>query len=150
MAREGSHERDTARDGGFTLLEVLAAFVIAALALGALTQGAAGGLQSARVAGHYQEALSRAQSRLATIGATLGAAPAPGVQDGDDGGGYRWRVSVVQIATAARGRGGADPPRPGRAQLLAVTVRVSWRMDGGERDVVLATERLVTAPPEPP
>lgn len=140
------HEGRRGGDGGFTLLEVLAAFVIAALALGALTQGAAGGLQSARVAGHYQEALSRAQSRLAT----LGAAPALGVQDGDDGGGYRWRVSVVPIATAARGRGGADPPRPGRAQLLAVTVRVSWRMDGGERDVVLATERVVTAPPEPP
>jgi len=34
--------------------------------------------------------------------------------------------------------------------LLEVTVRISWRMDGGNREVVLATERLGMAPPEPP
>ena len=133
-------------DGGFTLLEVLVAFIIAAFALGALTQGAAGGLQSARVSGHYQEALSRARSRLAT----LGAAPAPGGQRGDDGGGYAWQVDVTPVATAGRPREGVDPPRPGRAMLLAVKVRISWRMDGGEREVVLATERLGLAAPEPP
>ncbi len=134
------------REDGFTLLEVLVAFVIAALALGALTQGAAGGLQSARVSGHYQEALARAQSRLAT----LDTAPAPGEQRGDDGGGYAWQVNVTPLATAARSRNGADPARPGRAMLLEVTVRISWRMDGGNREVVLATERLGLAPPEPP
>ena len=133
-------------DDGFTLLEVLVAFIIAALALGALTQGAAGGLQSARVSGHYQEALSRARSRLAS----LGAASAPGEQSGDDGGGYAWRVNVAPLATAGRPREGVDSPRPGRATLLAVTVRISWRMDGGEREVVLATERVASAPPEPP
>jgi len=135
-----------ARDAGFTLLEVLVAFVIAALALGALTQGAAGGLQSARVSGHYQEALSRARSRLAT----LDTGPAPGEQAGDDGGGFAWQVNVVPIATAGRSREGGEQLRPARAMLLAVTVRVSWRMDGGERQVVLATERLGLAPPEPP
>ncbi len=138
--------RHGAPEAGFTLLEVLVAFIIAALALGALTQGAAGGLQSARVSGHYQEALARARSRLAV----LGASPAPGEQRGDDGGGYAWRVSVTPVATAGRSREGIDPPRPVRAMLLAVTVRISWGMDGGEREVVLATERLGSAPPEPP
>lgn len=135
--REGEH--------GFTLLEVLVAFVIAALALGALSQGAAGGLQSARVSGHYQEALSRARSRLATLGT-----PVPGEQNGDDGGGYSWQVRVAQLAAAGRAREGIDPQRPGRAVLLGVVVRISWRMDGGEREVALATERVAAAPPEPP
>lgn len=133
------------REHGFTLLEVLVAFVIAALALGALSQGAAGGLQSARVSGHYQEALSRARSRLASL-----AAPAPGEQGGDDGGGFSWQIRVAPLATAARAREGIDPMRPGRAVLLGVTVRISWRMDGGEREVALATERVEMAPPDSP
>ena len=130
---------------GFTLLEVLVAFVIAALALGALSQGAAGGLQSARVSGHYQEALSRARSRLAAL-----AAPVPGEQDGDDGGGFAYQVRVTPLATAGRAREGIDPQRPGRAVLLGVLVRISWRMDGGERTVALTTERVGMAPPDPP
>lgn len=134
------------REHGFTLLEVLVAFVIAAVALGSLTQGAAGGLQSARVSGHYQEALSRARSRLAA----LGAAVVPGDQQGDDGGGFSWRVRITPLATAGRAREGVDPERPGRAVLLGVTVRIAWRMDGGEREVTLATERVGLAPPEPP
>jgi general secretion pathway protein I len=134
------------REHGFTLLEVLVAFVIAALALGALSQGAAGGLQSARVSGHYQEALSRARSRLAA----LGTATVPGEQHGDDGGGFSWQVRVARLATAGRAREGIDPERPGRAVLLGVTVRISWRMDGGEREVALATERVGLALPDPP
>jgi len=138
--------KQAAREHGFTLVEVLVAFVIAALALGALTQGAAGGLQSARVSGHYQEALSRARSRRAG----RGAAPEPGEHHGDDGGGFSWQVNVIPLATAGQAREGVDPPRPGRAVLLGVTVRIAWRMDGGEREVRLATERVGMAAPEPP
>ncbi len=139
-----TYKPDT-REQGFTLLEVLVAFVIAALALGALSQGAAGGLQSARVSGHYQEALSRARSRLASL-----RTPAPGEQGGDDGGGFSWQVRVVPLATGGRAREGVDPMRPGRAVLLGVTVRISWHMDGGERQVALATERVEMAPPDQP
>ena len=132
-------------DRGFTLLEVLIAFAIAALALGALTQGAAGGLQSSRVAGHVQEALSRARSHLAASAL----APAPGEQQGDDGGGYAWQVSTTLLRTAAPGKEGVDPPRIGRAVLYSVRVQVSWSLDGSPRDVVLTTQALGTAPLEP-
>lgn len=132
---------------GFTLLEVLVAFLIAALALAALTQGAAGGLQSARVAAHGQEALSRARSRLAAAGAT---GLEPGEQAGDDGGGFAWRVMVLPEAVVAPPRPGQDPARAGRAVLYSVTVTVSWRMDGGNRAVSLTTQRLGVAPPPPP
>lgn len=134
-----------ARDAGFSLLEVLVAFVIAALALGALTQGAGGGLQAARLSGHYGEAVARARSRLAA----LGPSPAPGQATGDDGGGYRWQTTVTAIATAGPPRA-EDPQRAIRPVLLGVAVRVSWRLDGGEREVVLATQRLGAAPSPPP
>ena len=132
------------RDRGFTLLEVLVAFIIAALALGALTQGATGGLTLASIAGHTQEALSRARSRLAA--AAL--APVPGEQRGDDGGGYAWRVTTTRLLTAPpTGTGAAS--RPGVA-LYALRVVVSWSLDGSMRDVALDTQRVGPAPPDAP
>ena len=138
MRREILH-----RDGGFTLLEVLVAFIIAALALAALTQGASTGLQSVRVSGHAQEAVSRARSRLAAIG--HGVPLRPGDGEGDDGGGFRWRSRIVLAAPAERGE--LNQPRP---VLYDVAVTIEWRTDGGVRQVTLSTQRLGTAPPEPP
>jgi len=60
--------RPDCRQPGFTLLEVLVALVIAALAMGVLFSGAVSGLRAARLGGHYAEALSRARSHLAAIG----------------------------------------------------------------------------------
>lgn len=131
------------REAGFTLLEVLVAFAIAAAALTALTQGALGGLQAVRVSGHVQEAVSRARSRLATL--DRGAPLTPGERDGDDGGGFRWRQRVAPLGDplpAARGEA--------RPVLYEVSVGVSWQLDGTPREVVLRTQRLGLLPPEPP
>ena len=130
---------------GFTLLEVLVAFIIAALALGALYQGTLGGLLAARVAGQTQEALSRARSRLAEIG--HGAPLRAGEQQGDDGGGYRWRLRIAPIATAPLARGDAATVARGpRAALYAVTVWIGW--DG--REVRLDGAAVAAAPPPAP
>ena len=124
-----------AGDAGFTLLEVLVAFVIAALALGVLFEGAVGGLRSTRVADRTQEALSRAQSHLAAVGhgTPLGAA----TQEGDDGSGYHWSLRIRPLQSAAVG--------PSRLVLYAVQVTESWSdgsSQGAGRSVVLRTERL--------
>ena len=132
------------REGGFTLLEVMVAFIIAALATGALLQGVGGGLQSTRVAAHTQEAVSRARSRLAALS---GAPLQPGEQRGDDGGGFTWLTRVTPAATASA------PPGPGgtkRAVLYTLAVSLGWSMDGGSRAVVLESQRVAEAPAEPP
>ena len=135
------------RDSGFTLLEVMVAFVIAALALGALMQGAGGGLQASRVTAHTQEALSRARSHLAASALAL----APGEQGGDDGGGYSWRATITRLLAAAplRGDGGQVATRRPLA-LYSLRVTVAWMMDGGRREVSLDTLRLGQAVPEEP
>jgi len=101
---------------GFTLLEVLVAFVIAAMAVAVLVEGVLGGLRSADVAGRYEEAIARARSRLAALGTNIVA----GDTQGDDGGSYHWHLRVAPNASkliasdVVRGAG-TDPPGGARA-----------------------------------
>jgi general secretion pathway protein I len=124
---------------GFTLLEVLIAFVIAALALGLLFRAVSGGLLSVETAGKYQEAVSRARSHMAAIGGD--AALAPSDNSGDDGGGYRWHLQITQ---EARGQAAASGPVAGLppAALYAVVVSISWHDAGKDREFVLRSERM--------
>ncbi len=114
-------------EAGFTLLEALIAFAIAALALAALLQGALTGLRAAQAATRTEEALARARSRLAALEATP---IAPADRSGDDGGGFAWRLRVVPAATS------------GGLTLYNVTVAVGWRDGGTPREVRLETQRL--------
>src|SRR5580698_8792288 len=113
-------------DRGFTLLEVLVAFIIAALALGVVLRGTVGGMRSVTVADHYQEALSRARSRLAAIG--HGMAVAPRHESGDDGGGFRWTIDITPAAFGTPSRQPTDAahgPAP-RLSLYQVAVTETW------------------------
>ena len=131
---------------GFTLLEVMVAFVITALALGVLFHGASGGLQSVAVANRYQEALARARSRLATIG--HGMPLAPRHDSGEDGFGFRWDIDITPAGSAAPLRQPADAalgPAP-RMTLYSVQVGESWTGEAGPRHVRLQTERVGLGP----
>jgi general secretion pathway protein I len=131
------------REHGFTLLEVLVAFVIAALALGVLFQGSAGGLRSTQVAGRYEEAVARARSHLAAMGTN--SSLIPGKREGDDGDGFHWQVQVRPLATA-RAAGGP-------VELYAVSVAVSWMdgaTDGSRRVVQLNSDRIGQVPRQGP
>jgi general secretion pathway protein I len=126
--------------GGFTLLEVLIAFVIAAAALTALTRAGIDGLLALNTASRYEEALTRAQSRLAT--ALHGAPLLPGTLEGDDGGGFRWRVQVrLTDGPTLQPLGSRGARRLMRVQtvLYAVSVQVWW----GAGDVDAAAPRVV-------
>lgn len=127
-------------DRGFTLIEVLVAFVIAAIALAVLTRAGLDGLRSTTIAARYQEAMTRAQSHLAAIGD----APQPSDRQGDEGDGYHWRVRIAPLATEVVSAGGASGPPP-RVSLVAVSVAISWA-DGGRhgerRSVELDSERI--------
>jgi len=128
---------------GFTLLEVIVALAIAALALVGMFQAAGGGLFAADAAGRVEEAIERAQSHLAAFGRA--GAIAAGDQDGDDGGGFHWRLHASPLAVG--------PPIQGRSNLATtlfdVEVTISWRAGGRERSVVLVSRRFSTAAGSP-
>ena len=146
MPAEGG---STARQGGFTLLEVLVAFVIAALALGVLFQGSITSLRSVRLSGQYMEAVSRARSHLAAFGRQGGLIP--GVRSGEDGNGFRWRTQIQRVAVHAPPPGQATPPTSAPLPALyAIGVTISWGEEGEARQVTLQSRRLGSAVPEPP
>ena len=130
---------------GFTLLEVLVAFIIAAIALTVLFSGGLDGLRAADVSGRYAEAISRAQSHLAV--ATVGESLTPGDRQGDDGHGFHWHLRVSPKASV--------PPNPAAPQqrlltLYAISSAVSWTEGAQTRTVQLDSERVGSAPPPPP
>jgi general secretion pathway protein I len=129
------------QSGGFTLLEVVVALAIAAMALVGLFQAGSGGMFAVDTAARAQEAVQRAQSHLAAVGRD--AALVQGDFTDDDGGGYRWHLQVRPVAThqgLALGGNAAVP-----ATLYDVEVAISWPGRSGDRSVVLKTLRLGTA-----
>jgi general secretion pathway protein I len=126
---------------GLTLLEVVVALTIAGLALVGMFEAGGTGLFAADTAARVEEAVERAQSHLAAVGRN--AALTAGQFTDDDGGGFRWRLSVTPAAT--RQMPGPDGVSMSNVTLFAVTVEVSWRDRGRERRVVLKTLRLGSA-----
>lgn len=116
---------------GFTLLEILIAFAIMAVALGALMQAFSTGLESSSAARDYAVATMHARSKLEEVGITipLEAGTATGrFQDG-----YRWRVDI------ARADAEAEAAEAVPLDAYGVEVSVAW---GDRRSVSLETLRL--------
>lgn len=130
------------RPRGFTLLEVMVAFAIAALALIVMFQAASGGLLSVATAGRYEEAIGRAKSHLAAIGRD--GPLISGTTRGDDGGDYRWRIRIVPLATVGdSSKASAFAPVLFRKPVLySIEVGISWTDAGHQREVLLQTQRI--------
>ncbi|CAH2601846.1 protein of unknown function [Rhodovastum atsumiense] len=122
------------------------AFVIAALALALLYRGGIEGLAGTRAALRRDEAVARATARLEAM--CHGARLAPGLQEGDDGGGFRWRTRVQVTESVAIAPGGAEGQRL-RLTLFSVGVTLSWPGALRPHEVSLATRCLAALPMEP-
>ena len=125
---------------GFTLLEVLIALVIAGIAIAALLRGGGAGLAATDTAARYEDAVSRAQSRLAD--ATRGGVLTARDNQGDDGRGFHWRVRVTPVASTMIRQPGPGVRSSMPATLYQVSVWVSWGDGMGERLVDLETEQV--------
>jgi general secretion pathway protein I len=130
-------------DAGFTLLEVMIAFVISALALGVLFSGTTTGLRATEQAGKYAEAISLARSHLAAIG--HGKAIAQQETSGTDGDGFDWHLHIQPLSTRHLNLSDSDRANdsPSTAAVLyEIVATESWKDAGRTRKLVLATHRF--------
>ncbi len=116
---------------GFSLLEVLVAFAILAMSLGALYQAFGGSLHNLSVAGEYTSAMIVAESKLAEVADQVPLRQ--GSEQGEESG-FRWKVDVLSYEELE------DLPRSFKP--YRVHVKVSWGDGGRHRSYVLDTLRL--------
>lgn len=128
----------TGRKAGFTLIEVIVAFTILAVALVALMQAFSGGLSGLAAAEAQALAVAHARAKLEEVGVTLPLAPGEFEDEFDDG--YRWRVRISPSPTQ-------PPSEFGEAALLLYAVEVEVISRPGQGGgVTLNTVRLGTPP----
>ena len=124
---------------GFSLLEVLVAFVVLSLALVVLAQIFSGGLRRTGDMAEYASALAVAESTLAAAGIE------DAYKEGEARGEtpdrhFRWSRSVRLWQDPA-----ADPnvQEVSRALLYRIEVRVEWQgADGRDRNLLFSTLRV--------
>lgn len=116
----------TRRQSGFSLLEMMVAISILALALGSLYQAASGATRNVRTSERYAYGVELARSLLADNSVV----PENGTaKTGKTAGGYDWRVETRQINLARSGMGSA--------KFHEIEVGVAWFDGPKRREVVL-------------
>jgi general secretion pathway protein I len=133
---------------GFTLLEVMLAFVVLAAAMGLLMGMLSGGLRQVARAELETGAALHAQTLLDQLG-TIEAIE-PGTREGElDGGRYRYRMDIAPTEDPApvEPSPGAPQavPQQGAPELFAVSLAVTWgEGDDPSRQFRVATLRART------
>jgi general secretion pathway protein I len=131
------------RAGGFSLIEVLAAFVILALVGTALFRLFSGALGNASLADEYGRATLYAESRLAALGVETPLREGS-FQGNSEDGTYTWSATIAPFSPP-----GTTPDMEGAAAAMAVrlwrlAVTVHWpgATPGSERSISLASARV--------
>lgn len=132
------------KEGGYTLIEVLVAFTVLALALTFLLGTLSGSTRQVRWSADAGRASLHAQSLLADIG--VGQALQPGRDEGElEDGRYRWQLEVAPYVDPLQPAAALQDPFA--AQLLQLRLELAWGEGGPAQRLVVESLRLVQ--PEP-
>lgn len=142
------------RQRGFSLLEVILAFTLLAVALGILMAILGGGLTQVRGAADATQATLHAQSLLDEVGVLE--AIEPGHRSGDfDQGRYRWDMDITEVDDPAPvGLADSDAvpletvglQLPSEPRLYRIQLDLSWGEDDVARRISFVTLRARTPP----
>jgi general secretion pathway protein I len=121
---------------GFSLLEVLVAFVILSLVLTMIFRVTSGSLNSIGAADHYAKALLIAESKLALVGSEIPLEM--GEVSGSENDDFNWTLSISPFEFSAE-----EPLAPIQLinPLYQVSLQVSWSQGSKNRSLVINTLR---------
>jgi general secretion pathway protein I len=128
--------RKPRRAAGFSLLEVLAALVVAGLALAAAAGALGTGMRGHRTAADVDAAIAFAEDLLAASG--VADELRPGASGGTFAGRFTWHRDIAPYADPAQGR----LPEHAGPGLYRVAVTVAWQDGTASRRIALSTLRL--------
>ncbi len=130
------------KQSGFTILEVLVAFLVAALLLAVILSGFSTGLSSLARADRMSQAALVAQSRIAELGVVEPLQEGQVSGRDDQHGDYRWQINVQPFAWDY-----ADATAQQGSTLYKVDVEVFWPTGDKEHSFLLTTLKLVKQEP---
>ena len=119
------------REAGFTLLEVIVALAILAVAFALAMELLANGVRAAKASEDYTQAVLLARQKIAEISVTSSLKES--ADQGEFGGGFRWTSEIQPLPQEEE-----DLP----AQLYQVRVRVTWPGRRREKSFDLYTLRM--------
>jgi len=125
---------------GFTLIEVLVAFMILTLSVSVLLRIFSGGLNSVSVAGDYAQAVLLAESQLAVVGHSE---PLAVGQSSGESERFRWRRTIESYLPWEDDTALTVP-----LSGYLVTVEVSWTRNGRDQQITLNSLRVQKRPLE--
>jgi general secretion pathway protein I len=124
---------------GFTLLEVIVAFAVLALALTLLLGTMSGAARQIRESANSGRAALHAQSLLAQLG--VGEPLGPGRDQGDfEDGRYQWALDVHPWKDATQP--GDAPLDPAAPRLLEIQLDITWGQAGPRERLQMRSLRL--------
>lgn len=132
---------------GFTLIEVVVALAVLAVAVGLCLQIATSALRQTRQAAEHTQAALLAQSLLDAAG--TGERIRPGRSSGRLDEGYRWELEVAPFE-GELGSEGALVPGLLAVRLYRLELSLSWDVGSAERTVRFSTLRAMTPDPNDP
>jgi len=123
---------------GFSLIEILVAFMILAMSLTVIFRIFSGGLRNVALSEDYARAVLLAESQLSAIG--VSEPLQRGVTSGEWGERFNWERVVEDYQPWQQDRE-LDAPLQG----YRVTVRIDWKHAGRSRQITLNSVRLKQA-----
>lgn len=124
-----------AQNTGFTLIEVLVAISILAIALTVILQLFSGGLRSNRLAEDYNRAVFHARQKMEEV--LLLDEPEPGSTEGEFEDGYRWQAEIARVEADED----VDERLP--VETFAIKVAIQWGAGENRRDFAVNTLKIV-------